>query len=294
MPEPSDLVHSWLAPQRSLSFRDHSRRRHVDDDTTSKIVCGGSIKQIGKLSCNLTYRDISISTTAGSQLNLLCFGWSGQLDLLDLPINPICYGVHSAKPTASLTAQMMVKRFSKVLQEDFGLCNHTKVTLNLMPNVQPIFHPMHPVPLAAVPMMDGKLKFLAKKRRCKTCVSFKMEPNCYPPQVPDDIVSIANGDKCFAKFDSAEVYLKIEFAPESQELLSINTRRGLYKCTRLLFCVKAALVIFHQIMDSMISGLTVTAIVDRSQQELQERATAPLPRIQYYGFCFGAEHSMYL
>ncbi|VUZ44047.1 unnamed protein product, partial [Hymenolepis diminuta] len=232
-------------------------------------VCGGSIKQIGKLSCNLTYRDISISTTAGSQLNLLCFGWSGQLDLLDLPINPICYGVHSAKPTASLTAQMMVKRFSKVLQEDFGLCNHTKVTLNLMPNVQPIFHPMHPVPLAAVPMMDGKLKFLAKKRR-------------------------SNGDKCFAKFDSAEVYLKIEFAPESQELLSINTRRGLYKCTRLLFCVKAALVIFHQIMDSMISGLTVTAIVDRSQQELQERATAPLPRIQYYGFCFGAEHSMYL
>nr|VZI48895.1 unnamed protein product [Spirometra erinaceieuropaei] len=83
----------------------------------------------------------------------------------------------------------------------------------------------------------------------------------------------------------------IEVAPESRELLTINTHRGLFQYTRLPFGVKTAPALFQQTINAMLSGIPGTAgylddiiIVGRSPVELQDRVCAVLERVQEYDF----------
>nr|VZI48759.1 unnamed protein product [Spirometra erinaceieuropaei] len=108
--------------------------------------------------------------------------------------------------------------------------------------------------------------------------------------------ALLNGGTCFAKFDLAEAYLQIEITPESRELLTINTHRGLFQYTRLPFGVKTAPALFQQTMNAMLSGIPGTAgylddiiIVGRSPAELQHRVCAVLERVQEYGFRLRAD-----
>nr|VZI00654.1 unnamed protein product [Spirometra erinaceieuropaei] len=87
------------------------------------------------------------------------------------------------------------------------------------------------------------------------------------------------------------LHLQIEVAPESRELLTINTHRGLFQYTRLPFGVKTAPALFQQTMNEMLSGIPGTAgylddiiIVGRSPAKLQDRVCAVLERVQEYGF----------
>ncbi|BHF68589.1 hypothetical protein SprV_0301162500 [Sparganum proliferum] len=105
-----------------------------------------------------------------------------------------------------------------------------------------------------------------------------------------------SGDTCFAKLDLGDAYLQIEVAPESRELLTINTHRGLFQYTRLPVGAKTAPVLFQRTMNEMLSGIPGTAgyldeiiIVGRSTAELQDRVCTVLERVQEYGFRLRAE-----
>ena len=118
-----------------------------------------------------------------------------------------------------------------------------------------------------------------------------LESNCYPLLAPNDLLTILNRGKCFAKLDLAEAYLQIEVAEESREVLTINTHRGLFQYTRLHFGVKTAPAIFQQIMDTLLSGISGTVaylddviIVGHSTHELEERIGSVIQRMQEYGF----------
>ncbi|BHF58772.1 hypothetical protein SprV_0100172700 [Sparganum proliferum] len=123
-----------------------------------------------------------------------------------------------------------------------------------------------------------------------------LTPSCYPLTIPTDLFTLLNGGTCFAKLDLADEYLQIEVAPESRELLTINTHRGLFQYTRLPFGVKTAPALFQQTMNAMLSSIPGTAgylddiiIVGRSPAELQDRVCAVLERVQEYGFRLRAD-----
>jgi hypothetical protein len=56
-----------------------------------------------------------------------------------------------------------------------------------------------------------------------TGLNAALESSCFQLPRPDDIFTIINGVTCLAKLDMAEAYFHVEVAPESRELLTVNT-----------------------------------------------------------------------
>ena len=61
----------------------------------------------------------------------------------------------------------------------------------------------------------------------------------------EDLLATLNGGEKFTKLDLSQAYQQLLLDEQSQECLTINTRKGLYKPTRLQFGVHSAAGIFQ-------------------------------------------------
>ena len=64
-----------------------------------------------------------------------------------------------------------------------------------------------------------------------------------------------SGGKTFTKLDLQNAYKHLLLEEKSQELVTINTHRGLFQYTRLHFRIASALAIFQRTMETVLQGL---------------------------------------
>ena len=79
----------------------------------------------------------------------------------------------------------------------------------------------------------------------------------------EDLFAQLSGGKTFTKLDLSHAYHQIKLSPESRDLTTINTHKGLFRYKRLPFGVSSAPAIFQRTMETLLQGLHhVTVYID--------------------------------
>lgn len=76
---------------------------------------------------------------------------------------------------------------------------------------------------------------------------------------PEEILTQISGAKIYSKLDLSAAYSQLKVNKSSQELLTINTHKGLFRYQRLAYGITSAGSLFQSTMDQILAGLKGTA-----------------------------------
>lgn len=179
--------------------------------------------------------------------------------------------------------EAVLKKNSELFSEELGQMKDITAKLILKPGSNPRFLKARPVPYALRQKVEKELHklvtsgvlepvsvsdwatpivpVLKKSGSLRICGDFKVTVNPvlqnehYPMPLIDDLYAgLANG-KQFSKLDLNQAYLQMPVDPESKELLTVNTHKGLFRYRRLAFGIKTAPALFQKAMDQILAGL---------------------------------------
>ncbi|XP_055527162.1 uncharacterized protein K02A2.6-like [Wyeomyia smithii] len=275
----------------------------------SEFWCDVSINGVSKRGlCRVMVPEISLSVLGAD--------WMDNFGLWDVPINSFCNQISSQFQPGVGAIQ---SKFPDVFTSSMGLCCKTKVNLPLRGNPRPIFRPKRPVSYSMEGAVEEEIQRLHQlgvlkpvdysewaapivvvrkpNGRIRICADFStglndvLEPNQYPLPLPEDIFAKMSGCRYFSHIDLSDAYLQVQVDESCQNLLTINTHKGLYQFTRLSPGIKSAPGAFQQLVDAMLAGLKSTSgylddvlVGGRTEEEHNRNLELVLNRIQEYGF----------
>lgn len=110
-------------------------------------------------------------------------------------------------------------------------------------------------PGVVVQKKDGSIRYCADFKRT---LNPQLRVDYYPLPRPDTVfASLADG-AVFTSLDLSDAYTQLELDPKSQELCVLNTHKGLFKLTRLIYGVASAAAIFQSVMDRILVDIPGT------------------------------------
>ena len=77
----------------------------------------------------------------------------------------------------------------------------------------------------------------------------------YPIPKVEDLFARLRGGKYFTKLDLSQAYTQLPLEDDSKKYVVINTHRGLFQYTRLLFGISSAPGIFQRVIENILQGI---------------------------------------
>ncbi|KAJ1524581.1 hypothetical protein ONE63_011067 [Megalurothrips usitatus] len=103
-----------------------------------------------------------------------------------------------------------------------------------------------------VPKSDNSYRMVVD---FKKTLNPQLRVDHYPIPSPEEIFSSLSNSSVFVSLDLKDAYTQLSLHPDSQELCVVNTHRGFYKLTRLIYGVASAAAIFQSVMEEMLAGI---------------------------------------
>ncbi|XP_061729392.1 uncharacterized protein K02A2.6-like [Cydia pomonella] len=174
----------------------------------------------------------------------------------------------------------LLSEYSSLFSEDLGKFNTFQVELRLKENVTPKFFKPRTVPFAIknrveeeidrlvglgilVPVTFSKyatpiVPVLKDNGKIKIAGDFSVTLNKdmiidkYPMPRIEEVFARLGGGNRYTKLDLSNAYNQFVLSDDSQELTTINTTKGLYKYTRLVYGLANAPAIFQRAMETLL------------------------------------------
>ncbi|CAK1597910.1 unnamed protein product [Parnassius mnemosyne] len=215
-------------------------------------------------------------------------------------------------------------QFPVLFSDKLGRFTKHKVHLQLKDNAKPVFFKARPIAFALRNKINSELDrmvelgvlkpvdhadyaspivpVLKRNGTIRLCADYSVSINRqliidqYPLPTAKELFAKLYGGKKFTKLDLSMAYNQFELDDESQRYTVINTHRGLYKYTRLVFGLAPAPAIFQRAMEGLIGGqegvlclLDDVLITGRDDAEHAARLRAVLQTLQEAGLTLQRE-----
>ncbi|XP_030039241.2 uncharacterized protein K02A2.6 [Manduca sexta] len=193
----------------------------------------------------------------------------------------ITTSIHSL--TFDTDLHKLLDKFSDLWRDELGAFNKFKVNLQLKDNVTPKFFKARTVPFALRERVESELNrlvglailvpinhsqyatpivpVLKSNGQVKIAGDYSITLNNdliiekYPlPRIEEVFANIGGGEQ-YSKIDLKNAYNQYMLDESCQELTTINTHKGLYKYTRLVYGLANAPAIFQKSMETLLSGI---------------------------------------
>ena len=170
----------------------------------------------------------------------------------------------------SLNVLDPVHEFPELFKEGMGKLQGVQAKITLSANARPAFHKARPVPFALQAKVDTEIDRLVREGvltpveqsewaspivvvrksdgSIRLCGDYKVTINEYlgnieyPTPNAQDLFATLAGGRRFTRLDLKQAYQQMEVDTESQQYLTINTRKGLFTYTRMPFGIRTARV----------------------------------------------------
>lgn len=163
--------------------------------------------------------------------------------------------------------------------------------------LRPVDQSEYASPIVPVLKPDGAVRL---------CVDYSVTINKqlivdkYPLPTINELFSKLHGGQLFTKLDLSMAYNQLILDEEPQKYTCINTHRGLFAYTRLVFGLASAPAIFQRVMESLLAGIEgVLCLLDdvlitgRNRAEHMDRLHQVLQRLQGAGLVLQKEKCLF-
>lgn len=258
--------------------------------------CGTKLNVLGyfmaevKLKDNDDWNKLKLYVVEGNNHALLGREW---MSALKIDWNAIVNRTNTVSQIDSVDerVKLLVNKFSRVFSGEVGKIEGIQAKLHLKDDCQPVFCKPRIMPFAIQKKVEVELDSLVESGILKKidtsdwatpivpvlksngtvriCGDYKitLNPNLkideHPLPTVDQLFSNLAGGQKFTKIDLAKAYLQMPVRDEDQELLVLNTHKGLYKPTRLMYGIASAPAIWQRQIEMILQGIEgVTTFLD--------------------------------
>ena len=251
-----------------------------------RTYTGESIPVLGELVVNVTCQGpsctLSLLVVKQDGPSLIGRNWLTQIQLDWKTIFTI---------SGEQQLDVLLHQHKSVFEDKLGTVKDLKVKLFVKENSTPKFFKACTLPLSLREKVSDELdklqtngiivpvKFsswaapvvpvIKRDGNVRLCGDYKLTINSvaknevYPLPRIGELLAAVSGGKVFLKLDLSHAYLQLQLDESSQEYVTINTHRGLYRYTRLPFGVALAPAIFQRTMETVLKELPmVVAYLD--------------------------------